>query len=211
MTVNLTLREARPRDISAITRVLAASSLDGSVARWLDPDPDTRRMHALAYFGDIVGAAYTTGVVRVAADSGEIVGAALWFLHPIGEVRPDDVGEPASGVQRRLRLLDRLLDERHPRDRAHQHLAYLGVRPDRQNQGIGGALLIGHHAFLHVTGVPAYLEANDERNRELYLRHGYTDVGAPIVLPTGIPIWPMWRPPVAADAPFRQLTVDSQG
>jgi hypothetical protein len=74
----------------------------------------------------------------------------------------------------------------------------LGVRPDRQGQGIGSFLLIGHHAYLHVAGIPAYLEANDPRNRNLYLRHGYVDVGPPIVLPTGLPIWPMWRAPIAA-------------
>jgi GNAT superfamily N-acetyltransferase len=115
-------------------------------------------------------------------------------------------GDGAAGdgagvaVFERLRLLRRLMDERHPYGPAHHHLAYLGVRPDRQRQGIGSYLLIGHHAYLHVAGIPAYLEANDPRNRQLYLRHGYTDVGAPIVLPNGIPIWPMWRPPAPAGA-----------
>ena len=56
---------------------------------------------------------------------------------------------------------------------------FLAVRPDRQNVGIGSALLDRHHSRLDRAGIPAYLEANDPRNRDLYLRHGYTAVGDP--------------------------------
>ena len=34
-------------------------------------------------------------------------------------------------------------------------------------------------------GIPAYLEASDERTRRIYLRHGYADYGSPIRLPDG--------------------------
>jgi len=196
---HLTLRDARPQDRPAITGVLAAAFADSDVARWLDPDPDTRLPHALAHFGTTVDRTMSGGTVRVADERGEILAAALWFARPATPAASD---EPAGGgaVVGRLRLLEQLLDERHPRGPAHHHLAYLGVRPDRQRQGIGSYLLIGHHAYLHVAGIPAYLEANDPRSRQLYLRHGYTDVGVPIMLPTGIPIWPMWRPPAPAGA-----------
>jgi GNAT superfamily N-acetyltransferase len=203
----LTLRDAHPQDRPAITEVLAAAFAESVVARWLDPDPDTRFPHALDYFRTTVDRAMSAGVVRVADERGEILAAGLWFPHPAGgepagrSVGGSDlVGGGAGAVFERLRLLERLLDERHPHGPAHHHLAYLGVRPDRQRQGIGSYLLIGYHAYLHVVGIPAYLEADDQRNHELYLRHGYTDVGAPIVLPDGTPIWPMWRPPAPAGA-----------
>jgi hypothetical protein len=75
------------------------------------------------------------------------------------------------------------------------------VRPDRQCNGIGSHLLIRSHAFLHTVRTPAYLEATDPRNRELYRRHGYLDLDDdPIVLPGGGPcLFPMWREPVPAD------------
>jgi predicted N-acetyltransferase YhbS len=77
----------------------------------------------------------------------------------------------------------------------HHYLAFLAVRPSRQCRGIGSALLDRHHARLDDAGVPAYLEANHPRNRELYLRHGYRD-RAEIQLPDGGPaVWPMWREP----------------
>jgi len=201
----LILRDAQPPDRSAIVQVLADAFSDSDVGCWLDPDPTTRSGHALAYFGATVDQAMSIGTVRVADERGEILAAALWRPHPTPETpqagpTTDSTAATAASTSERLRLLGRLLDERHPYGPAHHHLTYLGVRPDRQRQGIGSYLLIGHHAYLHVAGIPAYLEANDPRNRELYLRHGYTDVGAPILLPTGIPIWPMWRPPAPAGA-----------
>jgi hypothetical protein len=42
---------------------------------------------------------------------------------------------------------------------------------------------------------PAYLEAHDPRNRDLYLRHGY-QVRSVIDLPDGPPLWTMWRTPM---------------
>jgi GNAT superfamily N-acetyltransferase len=212
----LTLRDAHPQDRPAITGVLAAALADSDVGRWLDPDPDTRVPHALAYFRTTVDQAMSAGTVRVADQRGEILAAALWFARPAAPASADDppacdAGPPVGGspvgaglsngaVFERLRLLGRLLDERHPLGPAHHHLAHLGVRPDQQRQGIGSYLLIGHHAYLHVAGIPAYLEASDPGSRQLYLRHGYTDVGVPIMLPTGLPIWPMWRPPAPAGA-----------
>ena len=44
-------------------------------------------------------------------------------------------------------------------------------------------------------GIPAYLEASDERTRRIYLRHGYADYGSPIRLPDGPSMYPMTREP----------------
>jgi hypothetical protein len=56
---------------------------------------------------------------------------------------------------------------------------------DRQNQGIDTALL-------DLRGVPAHLEANDSRDRDLYPRHGYVrrSVGR---LPGRPADWSIWR------------------
>jgi GNAT superfamily N-acetyltransferase len=192
----LTIRDAQPRDRTAIVEVLTAAFADSDVARWLAPDPDTRRAHSLGYFRSTVDQAMSSGTPKVADERGEIVGAALWFPHP--RDTPVVGALPEGAVFERLRLLEQLLDERHPYGPAHHHLAHLGVRPDRQRQGIGSCLLIGQHAYLHVAGISAYLEANDPRSHALLLRHGYTDLGTPIVPSTGLEIWPMWRPPVPA-------------
>jgi GNAT superfamily N-acetyltransferase len=185
----LVLRGGRPHEAAAVVEVLAEALAGGDIDRWLGATAATRE----SYFRTTVDSAFADGIVRVADEGGALVGAALWFPRPEGVRQP-----PTDARTDRLAILERLLAERHPAAPAHHHLAYLGVRPDRQCQGIGSYLLIGHHAYLHVSRTPAYLEANDPRNRALYLRHGYTDVGTPILLPGGLPIWPMWRPPAPA-------------
>jgi GNAT superfamily N-acetyltransferase len=70
-----------------------------------------------------------------------------------------------------------------------------GVTPERQGTGLGSALLDHYHRELDATGQPAYLEATNPRNRDLYPRHGYTTSG-PFELPEGgPPMWGMWRDP----------------
>lgn len=77
----------------------------------------------------------------------------------------------------------------------HHDPALFVVRPDRQNRGIGSALLDRHHARLDRAGISAYQEANDPRNRDLPLRHGHAR--RPVMrLPDGPHPWSMWRAPM---------------
>jgi GNAT superfamily N-acetyltransferase len=139
--------------------------------------------------------------VRVVEEDREVVAASLWrptpthVLHTGGTPTDTAVGlDSAADVEHRLHVLQALLHEHTPR-RAHHYLNFLGVRPDRQNRGIGAHLLTGHHGLLDTMEIPAFLHANDPRNRALYARHGYTDLGHPIELPYGPALWPMWREP----------------
>jgi GNAT superfamily N-acetyltransferase len=86
----------------------------------------------------------------------------------------------------RFAAFDAELDAHHLAGTEHHHLAILAVRPDRQGQGIGTALLDAHHTDLDQKGITAYLEASDERTRRIYLRHGYTDYGTAIRLHDGL-------------------------
>ncbi len=95
----------------------------------------------------------------------------------------------------RFLAFDQQLDRHHPAGVFHEHLAILAVRPDRQGQGTGTALLDARHADLEDQGIPAYLEASDERTRRIYLAHGYTDRGSPIEFAPGVRMYPMWRQP----------------
>jgi GNAT superfamily N-acetyltransferase len=194
----LVIRSVAPVDITEITRLLATAMGDGPVARWLAPDPDVRRDYAPAYFEIFAEHAVRYGEVYATADeSGEMSGVALWF--PLTSLIPPpsdyDVRlKDASGLAfDRARELDAALEAHHPME-PHHYLAFLAVHPRYQNRGIGSALLDRHHARLDAAGLPAYLEANAPRNRDLYLRHGY-ECREPITLPDGPPVWPMWRVP----------------
>jgi len=191
------IRDLEPVDTAGITRLLATTIGEGPVARWLNPDPVVRRMDSPAYFEIFVEHAKQYGEIYTTVDqaSGDLIGVALWFpcTSPVPppldyEFRLKDVSGSAFD---RARQLDAALEAHHPTF-PHHYLAFLAVRPDRQNLGIGSALLARHHARIDAAGVPAYLEANDPRNRHLYIRLGYV-IQTVIRLPDGPAIWPMLR------------------
>jgi GNAT superfamily N-acetyltransferase len=196
---DLVIRDVAPVDTDEITRLLAEAMGDGPVACWLTPDATLRRSQGPSYFRIFVEHAVRYGEVYANVDeiTGEVAGVALWFPFTSLIPPPDDydvrLKDACGSAYDRICELEAALEAHHPMD-PHHYLAFLAVRPDRQCRGIGSALLDRHHARLDRAGLPAYLEANDPRNRDLYLRHGYLS-GPPIRLPDGPPIWPMWRAP----------------
>jgi GNAT superfamily N-acetyltransferase len=198
----LVIRHVAPVETAEITRVLTAAMGDGPVARWLNPDPAARRAHGPAYFEIFAEHAVRYGEVYAAVDDAtdRLSGVALWFPFTSAipapadyETRLKDVSGPAFD---RVAQLDAAREARQPTG-PHHYLAFLAVHPEHQNWGIGSALLDRHHARIDAAKIPAYLEANDPRNRDLYLRHGYLSRRPAIQLPDGPPIWPMWRPPAS--------------
>jgi len=194
----LVIRDIAPIDTDEITGVLAAAMGDGPVARWLNPDPAVRQRYASAYFEIFAEHAVRHGEVYASFEGPRLTGVALWFPFTSPIPPPADyerrVKDASGSAFDRVRELDAALEAHHPVG-PHHYLAFVAVHPDHQRRGIGSALLNRHHARLDAAGVPAYLEANDHRNRRLYLRHGYLTRTA-IRLPDGPPIWPMWRPPM---------------
>jgi GNAT superfamily N-acetyltransferase len=192
-------RHVTPLDTTKVSALLTTTIGEGPVAQWLNPDPGVRREDGPAYFDIFVEHAMQYGEIYSTVDriSGDLVGVALWF--PFTSLIP-----PPRDYDRRLKdisgsaydrvcELDAAMEAHHP-TYPHHYLAFIAVRPDRQSLGIGSAMLARHHARLDAVGIPAYLEANDIRNRDLYLRHGYT--GQTVIrLPDGPPVWPLLRMP----------------
>jgi ribosomal protein S18 acetylase RimI-like enzyme len=102
-------------------------------------------------------------------------------------------------VARRWGLVFAALARVHPRE-PHCYLATLGVDPEAQSRGVGGALLARWLAGVDADALPAWLETDRERSVGFYRRHGFE-----VRLQTsalGKPIWCMWRP-AAQRAPDR--------
>jgi GNAT superfamily N-acetyltransferase len=90
------------------------------------------------------------------------------------------------------------LEGRHPRE-PHYYLAFIGVEPEWQGRGLGGAVLAPVLERCDAEGMPAFLEASTPRNRALYERHRFT-VTEEFTLGRGAPPqWRMWREPRATD------------
>jgi GNAT superfamily N-acetyltransferase len=86
-----------------------------------------------------------------------------------------------------------LMGDKHP-VAPHHYLFLLGTRPAAQGRGLGSSLMAPVLQACDRDGVPAYLEATSERNKQLYTRHGF-EVTDEIALPDGPTMWPMWRSP----------------
>jgi GNAT superfamily N-acetyltransferase len=187
---------AGPPDTGILAQLIAAAFHPLDVCRWLVPDETDRRAMFPGYFRLWAEPAIASGLVHTTPGRDA---AALWLPGTGPAAPPDRYGQRLATITGRYldRFLafDEELEARHPTGTQHHYLAILAVRPGRQGQGLGTALLQAHHVTLDAGGTSAYLAASDLRTRRLYLRHGYTDHGSPIQLPGGPQMYPLLRQP----------------
>ncbi|MEV0050120.1 GNAT family N-acetyltransferase [Saccharopolyspora shandongensis] len=186
-------------DPEVVVATLVAAFDDDPLTSWLFPDAEARRAALPHVFGPAVAASIAAEELAVAGDGSAV---AVWL--PPADHDAEIGGDrelPASFLPHleRLEIFNRLVLARHPRGRMHLYLPFLGVLPGRRGAGLGSALLADRLARADAEGVPAYLEASSPRSRPLYERHGFRDLGEPVVLPGGPPVWPMWRDPKTND------------
>ncbi|NJP94161.1 GNAT family N-acetyltransferase [Nonomuraea sp. FMUSA5-5] len=185
------VRLATADDAQQVAELIATAFSGLRPMAYLVPDRRARHRVIAAGFRIFVEHAVEHGEIHL-IDDGPAV--AVWFPYTSPLPAPADyerrLAEATGEWAERFRVLDGLFEQNHPAE-PHQHLAFLAVHPDRQNEGLGTALL--HYQHARLDGLPAYLEASDPRNRDLYARHGY-QARQPFALPDGALYWPMWRP-----------------
>jgi ribosomal protein S18 acetylase RimI-like enzyme len=127
-------------------------------------------------------------------------GAALWLppgkwhLSPWAQLRllPGMVWVLGSNLPRMMSVLN-LIEKKHPKEPPHHYLAVLGVEPELQGRGFGGALMQPVLSVCDRDRAGAYLESSKERNVVLYERHGFRVIEQVHLPKGGPPIWRMWR------------------
>jgi GNAT superfamily N-acetyltransferase len=190
----------RPSQAPEAARALALAFQEDPVMSWCFPDPDGRRRILGRGFLLFVREVWLPGGESFA--DGEVSGAACWLapgnwhLAPRRQLGllPSLVRIAGTRTPRFLRLMA-LVEGKHPGERPHWYLPALGVRPERQGQGLGSKLMFPILSRCDSEGLPAYLEASSPRNRALYERHGF-EVREELRLPRGgPPLWLMWREP----------------
>lgn len=198
----LTITHAKTTDAEPIAGLIARAFHPLAVSEWLVPDPTERAEVLPAYLLILVEHALTYGRIDVTEDR---TAAAVWIEH--GTVPPpqpydyhDRLDAACGRNAARFRTLDRVFRAHHP-TQPHHHLALLAVEPGHQGNGAGTALLAHRHRLLDEFGHRAYLEASSERARALYQRHGYRDLGTPMRVSDGTPLWPMLRLPALISPP----------
>jgi ribosomal protein S18 acetylase RimI-like enzyme len=186
------VRKAEAADVPELSRLLAAAFFDDPVLSWVYPDPAPRQEILPAVFRTFIDACQAGD--EVYTTDRHIAGAVCV---PPGrepdEAQLADLEQISGDYAPRAFELSELMDAEHPHE-PHYYLFFLGTRPEWQSRGIGSALLEQLLEPCDRDGVPAYLDATSERNKRLYLRHGF-EVRNEVRLPGGAAFWPMWREP----------------
>ncbi|MFJ9039512.1 GNAT family N-acetyltransferase [Streptomyces sp. NPDC102406] len=203
------IRRAQASDRDYVVRLLDEAFMDDPVSGWVFPDVEHRRARHAGLMAAFTDATFADGYIDLAEDGAAV---ALWMDIPGAPDTPDEPLGPSEGSSddgpaqvraavdpdnERVEQIARLTAAAHPVGREHVYLWMIGVRPDRQGEGLGTALMAPVLERCDREGLPAYLEASNARSRALYERLGFVFTGTAVDLPDGPSLWPMWREPQA--------------
>jgi GNAT superfamily N-acetyltransferase len=191
-------RQATDGDVRSLASTLARAFHDDPVMTWLfGARPGARHRRLRRYFASEARRHGRRGQVLT---SGDHAGVAFWDPPGLWRatwpqlVRSAPVILTVVGprILRAAKALD-LIDRAHPREH-HWYLAVLGTDPPHQGRGVGAALVDPVLGRCDREGLGAYLESSKPTNVPYYERFGFSVTGQ-IDLPSGPPVWPMWRNP----------------
>jgi ribosomal protein S18 acetylase RimI-like enzyme len=198
MPVECTVRAAGTADVNQLSRALADAFEDDPVWAWALPERDGRHARLLRFYRYELQKLVLPAGRALTNQSGD--GACLELPTEGWRV---SIGQQLLSAVTFLRIFGRRLgeasqlaaemDRRHPTE-PHYYIAYVGVAPGAQGQGLGEALMAPTLERCDTEGLPAYLEATNERNAALYQRLGFQHLESFSVLESP-PLWAMRRPP----------------
>jgi len=188
------IRSAGADEMSQTVACIVAAFMTDPLCRFAWPSPhqylDAMPLGTRAF----AGASFEHTSADITAD---FCGAGLWLppeAHPDSEALERvfrDTAKPAH-LDDLLTTFERM-DECHPEER-HWYLPMIGVEPNFQGRGLGGALMRHATARFDEDEVLAYLESSNPRNISLYERHGFEAMGE-IQVGAGPLVTPMLRRP----------------
>lgn len=172
-----TPRKLAPHEIDAAAYALGRAFYDDPLMMYLMPS-DAKRARTMTHV--------MRSALRMAQPEDEIYttdathGAAL-FLPPgrsklplgrILRVVAPQAWRFGAGPLRRYMAVTDEFEHKHP-EGDHWYLMTLGVDPDRQGQGLGGAMMSDILKRAEAEGTTVYLETNKPRNVVFYQKHGF--------------------------------------
>jgi len=191
--------------LDAAGEVLGRAFHDDPLNLYIFPDEEKRRRVLPWMLRTATHYAQRHGEVHTTPDNVE--GAAVWL--PPGGTAISNLRMLMAGMWRvpfkaglgatsRFMRMSSHLDKRHEHDvqGRHWYLMILGVEPERQGQGVGGALIQPVIARAEGDGLPCYLETMKEINVTFYRKHGFAVVSEGDIPDDGGPhYWTMRRDP----------------
>jgi GNAT superfamily N-acetyltransferase len=183
-----------PADRQRAVSTLMLAFASDPVVRWVLQEPHAYAEYWPPIIDAFAGGAFESGTAHAAAGFAAV---ALWLPPGVGSdgaTMSALIEEGAADAARPdLDGFFGQMGESHPTFE-HWYLPLAGVDPPAQGHGLGSTLMRHALATCDADGVPAYLEATAPRNRDLYLRHGFEEIGV-IQQGGSPPMWPMLRQP----------------
>jgi ribosomal protein S18 acetylase RimI-like enzyme len=182
---------------------LARAFFEYNLMVYAAPDPVRRRAGIEALYGAILWDCFRWGEVSVTRSG---TGAACWLpperarITLRRQIRAGMLRLPfrfGLNAFRRLLPYDAITQRLH-HEHAHMphwYLAAIGVEPEHQGQGVGGALMQPILDRADGERRACYLETHREANVRLYERHGFEVVCRADVPGHPVPVWAMLRKP----------------
>jgi len=182
----------RQRGVASLTLAFASDP----VMRWAWPDAHRYATYWPKFAEAFGGQAFDDGTAYGLEDC---VAVALWMRPGVGPDEESVIGVIDESLDDQILgdvngLFERM-DELHPTGEVW-YLPLIGVDLVAQGRGLGSALMRYALAMCDSDGLPAYLEATNPRNRDLYERHGF-DVLDVIQAGSSPPMWAMLREPAS--------------
>lgn len=191
---SIDIRVATQIEMPPAVGSLVAAFITDPLARFAWPAAHDHLSSMPLAIREFAGGSFEHGTAYVSDDFG---GVALWLppgVHPDGEAlekvfrdtaRPDHLEDLLGTFEQ--------MAQWHPEEPLW-YLPMIGVEPNAQGRGLGGALMRHAVARCDREGTLAYLESSNPRNITLYVRHGFEVMGR-IQVGAGPIVTPMLRQP----------------
>lgn len=194
------MRTAIASDIPAIRAVLARAYVGDPLIQWIFPDPAHRLEATAAWLGLFVEHHMPTGRVQVIDEP--VLGAVSVWRMPgdpsmAGDALPTTGGllaaligsDQAEAVGTGLHAIASVTPTG-----PHAYLQFLAVHPERQQRGLGTALLREGIDEAGQRGLGVHLETTNPSNLIFYRAHGFAVTESLQLAPGGPEVWAMYRP-----------------
>jgi ribosomal protein S18 acetylase RimI-like enzyme len=197
------VRRLESNRYGAARAALARAFFDYNLMQYAAPDARRRGPGVASLYGALLSDSFRFGEVFVTS---EVVGVACWLppeksdISLSRQVRAGMLALPLRfglGGFRRLLAYDAIAAELHHAHAPmpHWYLSAIGVEPDHQGKGIGGALMRPILERADAAGLPCYLETHRDSNVRMYEKHGF-EVCRKVGVPGHpVPVWAMLRGP----------------
>lgn len=186
---------ASSRDKAAMISSLCEAFADDPGLSWIWPEREDRLQRLPFFFKPIVAGTMANGIALHSIDSAAV---SLWRqpgrITPgrmeIFRSLPSLVKAFATGRER-SQLMGSTLKAHQPTGFDWWYLQFIGVKPDSQGAGLGGAAIQAGLNLAHAAGMPVYVEVMNPDNVGYYHHAGFETINEFDIPDAGPHVWAM--------------------